>query len=523
MAEGFASGFQQGFGLVNSVFDREADQEYRQNAIEQRAAEAAASERLGMGRLKLMEQDNKNNADYRQTMLERQIEADALAADSAAQTKTFQAEQGERSDAITEAKLKTERIKQQGLKNKADYDLGQMKAADELAQQGLIVNNLFETLEAEGAGTFIGDPQTSFENMERVSKGMMDVGILTSPLLATTADQVRTNLKDGSQGREMRQEPLVKAMNIMLRGSNNIGVGNTIDETYVNAPDWMTKGPGAGSYKIVGKEIKSLYLQPPVRDDAGNITEPGGKSVSGEVLVTVSDGKGEYYYTAPATDGRGGGSPSGVNIDIEELVAGFGGYMTMANAFNKHKARINTIRRQVLFKDKDGRYDAAKEEAKVDELKAQHKKDVETGSLLGAESPIPGMTNDQFMKDEQLFNQWAVNRALFPDSVMPSAQADYQMQMTRIRNSAPVRAVEADFKNPIDEKTLQNVQPYLDTNPDGVIIIDPDRKREFQIWRNGILGRGQKTPDPVRRTSMEGLQANQFVNRTSMLPASGGL
>ena len=108
MAEGFASGFQQGFGLVNSVFDREADQEYRQNAIDQRAAEAASSERLGQARLKLMEQDNQNNADYRTQTREAQTAENLAAAEARRQNKQFQADQAKRSDEITTAKTNTE-------------------------------------------------------------------------------------------------------------------------------------------------------------------------------------------------------------------------------------------------------------------------------------------------------------------------------------------------------------------------------------------------------------------------------
>jgi len=491
MAEGFASGFQQGFGLVNSIFDREADQEYRQNAIDQRAAEAEASERLGMARNKLMEQDNQNNADYRTQMQEAQTAENLAAAEARRQNKQFQAEQAERSDEITTAKTNTEKIRATQAKNESDYTLEKNTQQDILTRQALDSNELLETLESIEAGNFYGDPEGVQAIMERLSKSMFDTGVLTSEMLATTSDQVRQTLQAASQGGEINQAAISNALNIMLRSSNDIGVGNVIDKTYVNAPEFMRDG--SGSYKITGKEILDLQLQPPVRDDKGNITDPGGNSVSGRVLVTVSDGKGEFYYTAPATEGRNDASPSGVNINIDELVQGFGGYMTMANSYRKHKPTIQRIQREAKYKDRNGRYDAAAYQQKVAEIKSNHRKTVIDGNLQDKESPIPGITNNQLLQDDARFNEWAVNTALFPESSISSARSDYESHMLEIRMSKPIKALEAQPGiGPINDQTLQNVQPFLDRDRQtGEIIVDPKKRKEFNRWMNGIRNRGQ--------------------------------
>jgi hypothetical protein len=510
MAEGFASGFQQGFGLVNSVFDREADQEYRQNAIDQRRAEAEASERLGMARNKLMQDDNAANALYRSQMLEGQTAENLAAAEARKQTREFQAEASERQDKITSAKVATENIKANQARDQSEYALEQNRTQDRLAQQALDSNELLETLESIQAGNFYGDPAGVQAIMKRLSKSMFDTGVLTSEMLATTSDQVRQTLQDASQGREINQAAISNALNIMLRSSNDIGIGNVIDETYVNAPDFMKDG--SGSYRVIGKEILDLQLQPPVRDDKGNITDPGGNSVSGMVLVTVSDGKGEFYYTAPATEGRGDASPSGVNINIDELVQGFGGYMTMANAYRKHKPTIQRIQREAKYQDRNGRYDAAAYQNKVEEIKTQHRKLVTDGNLFGQESPIPGITNDQLLQDDARFNEWAVNTALFPESNMPSARSDYENQMLAIRSSKPIRNLEAQpGVGSIDNRALQAVQPFLTRDRDGEVVVDKDFKKEFQQWMNNIRNRGanSSSTNTGQPAPIGGLQARQ--------------
>jgi hypothetical protein len=502
MAEGFASGFQQGFGLVNSVFDREAEQEYRQNAIDQRAAEAAASERLGMARNKLMADENKSNADYRAQMREAQTAENLAAAEARRQDRQFQAEQAERSDEITSSRIDLDTIKANQAAAESKYSLDENTRQDILTRQALDSNELLETLESIEAGNFYGDPAGVQAIMERLSKSMFDTGVLTSEMLATTSDQVRQTLQDASQGGEINQAAISNALNIMLRSSNDIGIGNVIDETYVNAPEFMRDG--SGSYKITGKEILDLQLG------------PDGQNISGSVLVTVSDGSGEFYYTAPATEGRNGASPSGVNMNIEELVQGFGGYMTMANSYRKHKPTIQRIQREAKYKDRNGRYDAAAYQQKVAEIKSNHRKTVTDGNLQDKESPIPGITNNQLLQDDARFNEWAVNTALFPESNISSARSDYESHMLAIRTSAPIKSLEAQpGVGPINDQTLQLVQPFLTRDKrTGEIIIDPNFKKEYQSWMNNIRNRGanSSSTNTGRPAPIGGLQARQFMD-----------
>lgn len=502
MAEGFASGFQQGFGLVNSVFDREAEQEYRQNAIDQRAAEAAASERLGMARNKLMADENKSNADYRAQMREAQTAENLAAAEARRQNRQFQAEQAERSDEITSSRIDLDTIKANQAAAESKYSLDENTRQDILTRQALDSNELLETLESIEAGNFYGDPAGVQAIMERLSESMFDTGVLTSEMLATTSDQVRQTLQDASQGGEINQAAISNALNIMLRSSNDIGIGNVIDETYVNAPEFMRDG--SGSYKITGKEILDLQLG------------PDGQNISGSVLVTVSDGSGEFYYTAPATEGRNGASPSGVNMNIEELVQGFGGYMTMANSYRKHKPTIQRIQREAKYKDRNGRYDAAAYQQKVAEIKSNHRKTVTDGNLQDKESPIPGITNNQLLQDDARFNEWAVNTALFPESNISSARSDYESHMLAIRTSAPIKSLEAQpGVGPINDQTLQLVQPFLTRDKrTGEIIIDPNFKKEYQSWMNNIRNRGanSSSTNTGRPAPIGGLQARQFMD-----------
>ena len=495
MAEGFASGFQQGFGLVNSVFDREADQEYRQNAIDQRREEAEASERLGMQRNKMLADENRNQAAYRSQMLEAQTE-------EATEARQFRQEAGRRADEITQSRLNLDTIKADQAAAESKYSLDKNRAQDKLTRQALDSNELLETLESIEAGNFYGDPEGVQAIMKRLSKSMFDSGLLTSEMLATTSDQVRQTLQDASQGGEINQAAISNALNIMLRSSNDIGVGAVIDETFINAPEFMRSGEGSGAYKIIGKEILDLQLG------------PDGQNITGSVLVTVSDGDGEYYYTAPATEGRNGGNPSGVSMNIDELVQGFGGYMTMANAYRKHKPTIQRIQREAKYKDRNGRYDAAAYQQAVTQIKKEHRTAVKENNLYGKESPIPGITNDQLLQDDSRFNEWAVNTALFPESNVPSARSDYESHMLAIRSSKPIRDLEAQpGVGPIDDRTLQLVQPYLDIDRDtGEIIVDPKKRKEFNRWMNGIRNRGREPSGARRLTPIGGLQASQFTD-----------
>jgi hypothetical protein len=494
MAEGFASGFQQGFGL--------AEQEYRQNAIDQRAAEAASSERQAMARNKLLAEENKNNSIFRQTQLERQAIADQAEADARKATADYERGQATANSEIRAIQSETERTQTASIAADAE---AKRKARDKKrsnTEDASLAQLTLDLIDGVDAGSVSGSAQAISDGFAGTTGTLFDFGVLTDPDTMMTGARFAEQMRELQQGKPIKSGVFLDAANNLLRKSNSIGVGEEIDDTFRYAPQYMKD---QGGYRITDKTLIDLKIS------------ADGTSVTGTVLVTVNNGKNEQKYTAPMTTKRAnertspaGGSDfadtyladggavaapspsnrSGVEISVQDLIAGYGGYMQLVQHVNSKGPTIRKIRRESQFQDSDGDYDADAFTAAKETKIANYTDMVTKTGRQSSESPIGGMSNDEFLLNTKLVDDWAENQVLFPDSKRRgSDREDYFEYLAEIRNAPAIKKAIGD--RVVGDDTILLAQDFMDYNEEGELVLDDKKKPAFYEWQNNIRGRGQ--------------------------------
>ena len=510
MAEGFASGFQQGFGLVNSVFDREADQEYRQNAIDQRAAEAEASERLGLARNKLLADENKNNAIYRQTQLDLQAEEAKKAAE-------YRQGQEALNTKLRNTQAETALIKAKSIAADAEAKITERDKKRSNTEDASLAQLTLDLIDGVDAGNVAGSAQAISDGFAGTTGTLFDFGVLTDPDTMMTGARFAEQMRELQQGKPIQSGVFLDAANNLLRKSNSIGVGEEIDDTFRYAPKYMKE---QGGYRITDKTLIDLK------------TSADGTSVTGTVLVTVNNGRVEQKYTAPMTtkrsnersapsrgddfgdeyllDGAAVAAPSpsnrsGVEISVQDLVAGYGGYMQLVQHVNSKGPTIRKIRRESQFQDRDGDYDADAFRAAKETKIVNYTDMVTKTGRQSSESPIGGMSNDEFLLNTKLVDDWAENQVLFPDSKRRgSDREDYFELLAEIRNAPAIK--KAIGERVIGDDTILLVQDFMTRDDNGDLVVHKDKNKKFIAWQNDIRGRGLDTPQEEQPFVPSGMQ-----------------
>ena len=253
--QGFASGFNQGFGLVNDVFKRRAQDEYNRE------------------RLALAERERLDAADYRNRMagiqetqartaaenlgLKRdQFEAEQRLIDPETGLNPVQTQQIEESRARQELAVlgkENETIRNQTLKDERDRatrDAARQEAAMALDDAYKKISNRIEQ------GLPMGDMfQEEIRNLieKGEGQGIFDVGNMFrfyeeggAQEIANMMSEFRDSLATAAQGGKPPNFELTpqraSAIESALGLNKSAAIGKPIDSTFTNAPKWMQEG-----------------------------------------------------------------------------------------------------------------------------------------------------------------------------------------------------------------------------------------------------------------------------------------
>jgi hypothetical protein len=315
---GFADGFRSGFGLISDVKDRElkrdqieADQEYKRQQ---------ASDLRGY-----REEDLKIKRSGQ--------ESDSLLANLRANTARIQAENAGLSSEAALLNAQTSNIKARNATNpeSIDYKKGLSEIDENKAQERNYQSQADERLQkvsrvkgAENVQEIYNYSIASQTNglgpddYERISKlidengsqSSFNLGYLTSPQTARSMSAVQTFMGDIASGSNAEMTPELRAAFGGALGLNkSAAIGRQIDESFINAPDWM---------KSKGLRIKSQGLH-----EVGSVD---GNKLSGSLYVLAEDKEGNAYpYFPPLTSKRNFADNQPLELEFGEMAQAMAG------------------------------------------------------------------------------------------------------------------------------------------------------------------------------------------------------
>jgi len=347
---GFAQGFQQGFGLMEGVKGRRLKEEQFENQKEKQGLD----EQYRQDTLSFQKEQEQNTQDYRAQDLDyKRASAESSASLSAitSQTALINAQTaGVKADTelakqkqLTDVNSLASQEKQAGI-DKTQAETASKKEATILAgsqraehENAGILNRLYK-ISSGAKDRSLGESELEYfrQGQEDLKGGgRFDLGFILNPSTEDSIGTVRNfvqNLADGSNP-EMTPE-LVGAFDDMLGVGKSAAVGRTLDDTFVNAPDWMKDG----NHKIVSQGLHEIGSY-------------DGQQFGGTMYVMVKNQKtGDIYpYFPPLTANRSMGDNKALTLSFDEAMQATAGTSHMVRSvaprIEKHakEAKIKTI------------------------------------------------------------------------------------------------------------------------------------------------------------------------------------
>lgn len=476
----FADGFTKGFGLIQDAKNSAREAELRQQQLDDTAA--YRNQMLGLEQAN-MEADNKYRSDTLAEQKRANLAAEEAAALAAENQQTNTAAQLEinknksQADLTREERLAADAEAERQRKARLQLETDAARAMQEFTEQIRRVEN--GELAASSLDGVIQDIIT------RTEGSMFDLSTILDDTTLATAQQLQTELQSGN----VSMQTLTRAANNFLSSSNKNGVGEEVNENFVNAPEWMRKG----GYTITNKQISELQEG---KDADGNDV------LYGKVRVTVTDANGdEFYYTAPLTESREGDTAKfgaatvggeAVALNVDELLNGYRGYINAATYLNQFKVKIDNEVERNRFGDNTAQYNADFNE---------NRKYYETQSEINpnADSPIPGLTMGQLVLDKGALNKLARHETLYPGSKQRSNDFKYDSVMATVRSFDQVREIEAAIGRQLSNGEIEELAGYITDGPKGLVISDKDAFQKFRNRLGGGRGSRGRTRADIER------------------------
>lgn len=472
----FADGFTKGFGLIQDVKNSAREAELRQQQLDD--TNAYRQGMLGLEQAN-MEAENKYRTD---TLAETkrankaQEEADALLASNQQTNMESRLRTDEtRSEAdLTRARTaEEESLANRQRAERLEKEKNAAIAMQELTEQIRRIEN--GEIAASSLEGVIRDIQA------RTEGSMFDLSTMLDETTMKTAGQLQAELESGN----VSMETLTRAANNFLASSNQNGVGEVVNENFVNAPEWMQKG----GYTVTNKQIVDMQEG---RDAEGNA------ALYGKVRVTVTNDNGdEYYYTAPLTESREGDTQKfgaatvggqAVSLNVDDLLNGYRGYIQAATYLNQFKPKIDDAVERNRYSGDATAYDrefAANKQYYVEQAEARP----------NADSPIPGLTMEQLSLDEGALQRLARHETLYPGSKERDNSFRYDTVMATVRGFDEVTKLEAQLKRDLSVREIEELAGYIDDGPRGLFISD---KTAFNNFRNRLIPQRGRSRKQVR-------------------------
>lgn len=320
-----------------------------------------------------------------------------------------------------------------------------------------------------------------FSQLLELNQGTItEAGLVFNPSFDMSLESFKSDLANGNY----EGSSGVDLLNAVAKSSNQFNIGAMVDETFVNAPEEMR----SGGYKVVSSEFIDF------REVEGGIT--------GTVLNVVEDTEGnQFMYTSPNTAGRNTSDGAPLVLAIDDLMAGLGAVTKMRNDMGGMKAQMKEAAQIAKYgagpegqsnfmaevQDEVNRYDAI---ATADGTRP---------------SPIPNMTMQQFVDNPTVMNDFIEVEILFDYESQTFGKDNYMMLMEATRQTKEAREIQNALGSsvPLTPKELQEIQVIRrDSRPKAeamrlqrqVLERIANRRRENGIDTDSTSRRGSPVP-----------------------------
>ena len=329
---GFADGFRSGFGMINDVKDRElrrdtleADKAYKEKtgtdlaayrAEDLRIKDAAQQSDAGLAGLRAStaQQQALNAGVSGQAAL---LNAETASVDAANATNPESIDYKKGLSEISENNAQEENYRSQA--DERDQKIDMQKGALNVQQ----IYDYAKTSKTNGLGPEDYQRISSLID-ENESQGSFNLGYLTSPQTARSMAAIKTFMGDMASGANAEMTPELRAAFGGALGLNkSAAIGREIDESFVNAPDWM-KGKGL--------RLKGQGLHEVGSSDGANLT--------GTLYVLAEDSEGNAFpYFPPLTATRNFADNQPLNLEFGEASQVIAGTAHMINQVGPNISR----------------------------------------------------------------------------------------------------------------------------------------------------------------------------------------
>lgn len=308
---GFADGFRSGFGLISDVKDRELkrDQVEADEAYKKRQADDLAAYRKEDLRIKDAAQTSAAGLDAIRLNTEQTRANTAALAAKTANKKALDATNPESIDYMKGMSEIAENEAQRDNYESQAAERNQKLSMDQGALNVQEIANYTAQSDIQGLGP---------EELRRISalidenssQSSFNLGYLTSPQTARSMAAIQTYMGDMSSGSNPEMTPELRAaFGGALGLTKSAAIGREIDDSFVNAPDWMK----SKNLRISGQGLHEVGTS-------------DGKALSGTLYVLAEDADGNMYpYFPPLTAKRNFANNQPLDLEMGEAVQALAG------------------------------------------------------------------------------------------------------------------------------------------------------------------------------------------------------
>lgn len=308
---GFADGFRSGFGLISDVKDRELkrDQVEADEAYKKRQADDLAEYRKEDLRIKDAAQTSAAGLDAIRLNTEQTRANTAALAAKTANKKALDATNPESIDYMKGMSEIAENEAQRDNYESQAAERNQKLSMDQGALNVQEIANYTAQSDIQGLGP---------EELRRISalidenssQSSFNLGYLTSPQTARSMAAIQTYMGDMSSGSNPEMTPELRAaFGGALGLTKSAAIGREIDDSFVNAPDWMK----SKNLRISGQGLHEVGTS-------------DGKALSGTLYVLAEDADGNMYpYFPPLTAKRNFANNQPLDLEMGEAVQALAG------------------------------------------------------------------------------------------------------------------------------------------------------------------------------------------------------
>jgi len=338
---GFADGFRSGFGLISDVKDRELkrDQVEADAAYRKRQADDLAAYREEDLRIKDAAQKSAAGLDaLRLSTAQTQAETARISAETAKK---------KAKDATDPTTPEYKKIMSEIAENKAQ-EANFESQADERNQKlsretgAFALQDLAKYAEAGSLNGHGPEELAAIAKLVETTENSKfhGVGYITSPLTRRGLSAVNGFMADIAAGNPAEMTPQLRsAFGAALGLNTSAAVGRQIDESFINAPDWM-KGKGL--------RVKSQGLH-----EVGTVD---GQNLGGTLYVLAEDADGNQYpYFPPLTAQRNFADNKPLDLRVDDALTAMAGTAHMIQELGPQIER--DVRAAKIYTDYGGKKD----------------------------------------------------------------------------------------------------------------------------------------------------------------------